>query len=112
MNAVSSPASASFDGGCHGGGGFQEEVTAVHDASATVKSSQGEATMWSGYSDDEKLLTKGEVARLCRVDIRTVDRWVLAGKVGCHRTPSGRVLFRKHDVLTVVAPTQVSPRDH
>jgi hypothetical protein len=67
--------------------------------------------MWSDYSDDEKLLTKGEVARLCRVDIRTVDRWVLAGKVGCHRTPSGRVLFRKHDVLRVVVPTQVSLRD-
>jgi predicted site-specific integrase-resolvase len=67
--------------------------------------------MWSEYSDDEKLLTKGEVARLCRVDIRTVDRWVMAGKVGCHRTPSGRVLFRKHDVLTVVVPTQTSLRD-
>jgi hypothetical protein len=67
--------------------------------------------MWSEYSDDEKLLTKGEVARLCRVDIRTVDRWVMAGKVSCHRTPSGRVLFRKHDVLTVVFPTQTSLRE-
>jgi excisionase family DNA binding protein len=62
------------------------------------------------YSDYEKLLTKGEVARLCRVDIRTVDRWLMAGKLGCHRTPSGRVLFRKHDVLTVVARMQPSPR--
>jgi hypothetical protein len=90
-----------------------EEVTAGHDASVTVKSSQGEATMWSGYSDDEKLLTKGEVARLCRVDIRTVDRWLMAGKLACHRTPSGRVLFRKHDVLTVnaPAPTQALQRD-
>jgi hypothetical protein len=91
---------------------MMEEVTAVHGARATVKSSQGESNMWSGYSDDEKLLTKGEVARLCRVDIRTVDRWLMAGKLGCQRTPSGRVLFRKHDVLTVVAPTQASPRDH
>lgn len=55
------------------------------------------------YAGDEQLLTKGEVARLCRVAIRTVDRWLTAGKVGCHRTPSGRVLFRKRDVLTVVA---------
>jgi excisionase family DNA binding protein len=61
-------------------------------------------------SDDEKLLTKGEVAQLCRVDVRTVDRWLTAGKLGCQRTPSGRVLFRKHDVLTVVAPEQTSPR--
>ncbi|MEA3181290.1 MAG: hypothetical protein QOI59_4813, partial [Gammaproteobacteria bacterium] len=28
-----------------------------------------------------------------------------------HRTPSGRVLFRKRDVLTVMAPTQTSLRD-
>jgi predicted site-specific integrase-resolvase len=58
--------------------------------------------MSSDTSDDEKLLTKGEVALLCRVDVRTVDRWRVAGKLGCQRTPSGRVLFRKHDVLTAV----------
>jgi excisionase family DNA binding protein len=70
--------------------------------------------MSSEYSADEKLLTKGEVARLCRVDVRTVDRWLMAGKIGCHRTPSGRVLFRKHDVLTVVARVQTVSRrrDH
>jgi predicted site-specific integrase-resolvase len=62
------------------------------------------------YSADEKLLTKGEVARLCRVDVRTVDRWLMAGKIVCQRTPSGRVLFRKYDVLTVVARAQTSPR--
>jgi excisionase family DNA binding protein len=65
--------------------------------------------MSSTNPDDEKLLTKGEVARLCRVDVRTVDRWLTAGKVGCHRTPSGRVLFRKNDVLTVVWRAQASP---
>jgi excisionase family DNA binding protein len=59
--------------------------------------------MSSEYADNEKLLTKGEVARVCRVHVRTVDRWLMAGKVACHRTPSGRVLFRKRDVLTVVA---------
>ena len=64
--------------------------------------------MLSEKSGDEKLLTKGEVARLCRVDVRTVDRWLMAGKVGYHRTPSGRVLFRKHDVLKVVANGQSS----
>ena len=53
------------------------------------------------YSNDEKLLTKGEVARLCRVDVRTVDRWLTAGRLSCHRTPSGRALFRKQDVLTL-----------
>jgi predicted site-specific integrase-resolvase len=59
--------------------------------------------MSSETLDDEKLLTKGEVAQLCRVDVRTVDRWRVAGKVRCHRTPSGRVLFRKHEVLTAIA---------
>ena len=61
--------------------------------------------MSSEYTSDEKLLTRGEVARVCRVDVRTVDRWLTAGKIAAHRTPSGRVLFRKRDVLTmVVAP--------
>jgi hypothetical protein len=68
-----------------------------------------EMVMSPEYSDHEKLLTKGEVAQLCRVAVRTVDRWLMAGKVGCHRTPSGRVLFRKRDVLTVVAQGQRSP---
>jgi predicted site-specific integrase-resolvase len=58
-------------------------------------------------SDDEKLLTKGEVARVCRVNVRTVDRWLVAGKVVCQRTPSGRILFRKRDVLTVVAQHEI-----
>jgi predicted site-specific integrase-resolvase len=64
--------------------------------------------MSSENPGDEKLLTKGEVARLCRVDVRTVDRWLMAGKVGYQRTPSGRVLFRKHDVLKVVSGGQSS----
>jgi excisionase family DNA binding protein len=64
--------------------------------------------MSSENPGDEKLLTKGEVARLCRVDVRTVDRWLTAGKIGGQRTPSGRVLFRRHDVLKVVTHPQSS----
>ena len=55
--------------------------------------------MWNYGAPGEKLLTKGEVALLCRVEIRTVDRWVAAGKIRCYRTPGGRLLFRKRDVL-------------
>ena len=66
--------------------------------------------MSSESRDDERLLTKGEVAQLCRVEVRTVDRWLMARKVGCQRTPSGRVLFRKQDVLTMVARTETSAR--
>jgi predicted site-specific integrase-resolvase len=65
----------------------------------------------SEYFDDAQLLTKVEVARLCRVDVRTVDRWLTAGKVGCHRTPSGRLLFRKGDVLMVVAAAVAPSRE-
>jgi len=55
--------------------------------------------MWSDCAPGEKLLTKGEVAQLCRVEIRTVDRWVAARKIESYRTPSGRLLFRQRDVL-------------
>jgi len=44
-------------------------------------------------------LTKGEVAGLCLVQIRTDARWVAAGKIRCYRIPGGRLLFRKRDVL-------------
>jgi excisionase family DNA binding protein len=67
--------------------------------------------MSSEYVDEGKLLTKGEVALLCRVDVRTVDRWLVAGKVRCHRTPSGRVLFRKDDVLRAVARVRTMPSE-
>ncbi|PYN82996.1 MAG: MerR family DNA-binding transcriptional regulator [Candidatus Rokuibacteriota bacterium] len=57
--------------------------------------------MWNECAPGEKLLTKGEVAQLCRVEIRTIDRWVAAGKIRCYRIPSGRLRFRKRDVLIV-----------
>jgi predicted site-specific integrase-resolvase len=65
-------------------------------------------TEYSVHSVGEKLLTKGEVARLCRVDVRTVDRWLTAGKLACYRTPSGRTLFHQRDVLTVIARPQTA----
>jgi predicted site-specific integrase-resolvase len=55
--------------------------------------------MGNDGGSEERLLTKGEVAQLCRVEIRTVDRWVAAAKIKCYRTPSGRLLFQKRDVL-------------
>ena len=58
--------------------------------------------MPNDYGGSEKLLTKGEVAQLCRVEVRTVDRWLIAGKIRGYRTPSGRVLFHMDDVLTAI----------
>jgi predicted site-specific integrase-resolvase len=66
--------------------------------------------MSSEHPGDGKLLTKGEVARLCRVDVRTVDRWLAAGKVVFQRTPSGRVLFDRHEVLKLFDPVSASAR--
>jgi excisionase family DNA binding protein len=91
---------------------FSRMTCTEHGAGCTLrfctsnlrKRPQRETVMSSEYPGDEKLLTKGEVARLCRVDVRTVDRWLTAGKIGFHRTPSGRVLFRRHDVLKAVDP--------
>ena len=58
--------------------------------------------MSTDYAQGEELLTKGEVAQMCRVESRTVDRWVAAGKLVCYRTPGGRPLFRRKDVLMTV----------
>lgn len=37
----------------------------------------------------DKLLTPGEVARLFRVDPKTVTRWARTGRIGSIRTPGG-----------------------
>jgi excisionase family DNA binding protein len=64
--------------------------------------------MWNGTPAGEQLLTKGEVAQLCRVEVRTIDRWVAAGRIRCYRTPSGRLLFRKKDALVMVERRDMS----
>ena len=47
-------------------------------------------TRMNDYGGSEKLLTKGEVAPLCRVEVRTIDRWLIAGRIRCYRD-QGRV---------------------
>lgn len=46
------------------------------------------------------MLTRKEVAAMARVSVATVKRWIAKGalKPAC-RTPSGRLLFRRSDVL-------------
>jgi excisionase family DNA binding protein len=66
--------------------------------------------MPNDYDSSEKLLTKGEVAQLCRVEVRTIDRWLIAGKIRGYRTPSGRVLFRRNDVLIAIEREPAKPR--
>jgi excisionase family DNA binding protein len=51
--------------------------------------------MRSDLAPGEKLLTKGEVAQLCRVEVRTVDRWITAGKMKYYRTRAAACCFER-----------------
>ena len=46
----------------------------------------------------ERLLTPGEVARMFRVDPKTVTRWAAAGRLGSIRTPGGHRRFHESEV--------------
>ena len=81
------------------GHGFGDAASG-HEIAHQRSSGERRAT-WNGHASDEKILTKGEIALLRRVEIRTVDRWVASGKLRHYRTPSGRLLFRETDVLVM-----------
>jgi excisionase family DNA binding protein len=49
------------------------------------------------------LLTPGEVARLFRVDPKTVTRWAAQGRLPSIRTPGGHRRFRAADVHKLLA---------
>lgn len=44
--------------------------------------------------DDDETLTPGEVARLFRVDPKTVTRWAARSRIVSFRTPGGHRRFR------------------
>lgn len=46
----------------------------------------------------DPLLTPAEVARLFRVDPKTVTRWCKAGRIAGIKTPGGHHRFRESDV--------------
>lgn len=48
--------------------------------------------------DDDDLLLPGEVARIFRVDAKTVARWTRLGLLPCKRTIGGHRRFRAADV--------------
>jgi len=50
----------------------------------------------------DRLLTPGEVARLFRVDPKTVNRWANAGRIGSLRTPGGHRRYREAEVLALL----------
>ena len=46
----------------------------------------------------DRLLTSAEVARLFAVDIRTVARWALRGRLDSTKTPGGHRRFRESEI--------------
>jgi excisionase family DNA binding protein len=59
----------------------------------------------------EQLLTPGEVARMFRVDPKTVTRWAASGRIGSIRTPGGHRRFRELEVNALLdgLPVGASP---
>jgi excisionase family DNA binding protein len=59
----------------------------------------------------EQLLTPGEVARMFRVDPKTVTRWAASGRIGSIRTPGGHRRFRELEVNALLdgLPVDASP---
>lgn len=51
---------------------------------------------------DEVMLRTGEVARLFRVDPKTVNRWVRRGKLPAVRTPGGHYRFKASQIREVL----------
>jgi len=48
--------------------------------------------------DEDRLLTPSEVARLFRVDPKTVTRWAAAGRISSIKTPGGHRRFHESEV--------------
>ncbi|HVL98913.1 MAG TPA: BldC family transcriptional regulator [Egibacteraceae bacterium] len=58
-------------------------------------------------ADDEKeLLTPAEVAKLFRVDPKTVTRWAKAGKLSSIRTLGGHRRYRAEEVYRLLREAQ------
>ena len=53
-------------------------------------------------TDQEVLLTPAEVAKLFRVDPKTVTRWAKAGKLTAVRTLGGHRRYRKSEVQSLL----------
>jgi len=53
---------------------------------------------------NEPLLTPGEVARIFRVDPKTVTRWAAAGRIKSICTPGGHRRFYRSEVNKLLTP--------
>lgn len=57
--------------------------------------------------EGDVLLTPGEVARLFKVDPKTVTRWAHSGKLASVTTPGGHKRFWKSEVRRFLAPDKI-----
>ena len=57
-------------------------------------------------SEQEVLLTPAEVAKLFRVDPKTVTRWAKAGKLTAIRTLGGHRRYRKSEVESLLTKSE------
>jgi excisionase family DNA binding protein len=54
----------------------------------------------------DPLMTPGEVAKLFRVDPRTVTRWAKAGKLSCFRTVGGMRRYSRREVMELIGESR------
>lgn len=54
-------------------------------------------------------LKSSEVARLLRVSLNTVGRWVAQGRLTAIRTPGGQLRISKAEVDALMQPTEKEP---
>jgi excisionase family DNA binding protein len=57
-------------------------------------------------SEPEVLLTPAEVAKLFRVDPKTVTRWAKAGKLTAIRTLGGHRRYRRSEVESLLSKSE------
>src|SRR5262245_24563560 len=84
---------------CKGGKGH-------HERSAMTQSIRTQSTT----PDNDSLLTPAEVAKLFRVDPKTVTRWGKAGRISSIRTPGGHRRFRESEVRRLMEEEHVTSR--
>jgi excisionase family DNA binding protein len=57
---------------------------------------------------ERKLLTPGEVARILRVDPKTVTRWASQGRIKSIRTPGGHRRFFASEIMSIANGTTLA----
>ena len=61
-------------------------------------------------AQDDRTLTPGEVARMFRVDPKTVARWATAGRIKGFRTPGGHRRFKWSEIQAFLPPVDAIKR--